>query len=400
MELNLNLAAFRAPAFRLYFIGNAFSLHGLWIQRVTIGWLAWELSGTGAVVGWVAFLTFAPVMITGPFFGALIDRMEVRPAAMAVQGSLAALSLTMAALYSADALGLTGLSALALAIGIVTSAHHPVRMSFAPLLAPAGAITSVVAATSINFNVARMVGPALGGALIANWGVGAALWAVVACALPYQAILPFLTPRPRNTDGPRDANILAGLRAGLLHAWRTRFIRRVLILTGTFAVIGRGLLEILPLVADGLFQRGPAGLGVLTSAAGLGALAGAVLVVTLPPSRAETLPPAARAAAAGGIVLSPLIVFSSNWPLTVLAVGLLGTLGTVIGVTMQTSVQQVLRDDMRGRVMSLWVMVGIGGAALGSLGLGAAADIVGLPTATGVAAMGCATVLFSLARTK
>ncbi|MEM7615593.1 MAG: MFS transporter, partial [Pseudomonadota bacterium] len=195
-----------------------------------------------------------------------------------------------------------------------------------------------------------------------------------------------------------DRNVLAGLRAGVHHAWNSPFIRRVLILTGAFSILGRGLLEILPLVADGVFARGPAGLGVLTSAAGVGALFGALLVVSLPPSPPHTVPAAVRWAALSGVALAAGIALSPSWPLAVLATGLLGTAGTVLGVSMQSSVQQVLSDDMRGRVMSLWILVGIGGTAMGALILGAAADLVGLTTATLVMALGCAAVFLTLAR--
>ncbi len=382
MLIRLNLVAFHSRDFRLYFLGNAFTLQALWIQRITIGWIAWELSGAASVVGWIAFLIFAPTMISGPFFGVLVDRMPIRPAAIRAQAGLSLISLAMALLFAGGLLTLPLLSGLALAIGVVTSANHPVRMSLAPLLVPEQALTSLITATAINFNVARSIGPAIGGAIIAHWGVGAALWVIFACSLPYQIALRFLRPRARAANAEIDQGVWDGLRQGVAHAWRSPLIRSILTLTATFALVGRGMIEILPLIADGLFARGATGLGNLTSAAGIGALVGTALVAVLPPPRSGVVPLAGRFAALSGLPLGLCIALSPWWSLTVLAVALMGLAGTIVGVSMQSAVQQVLTDDLRGRVMSLWVMTGIGGAATGALLLGALADLMGLASGT------------------
>lgn len=382
MLIRLNLESFRSLDFRLYLFGNAFALQALWIQRITIGWLAWDLSGSATVVGTVAFLTFVPAMISGPFFGVLVDRMPVRRAAQRSQGALSLIALAMAVLFALDLLTLNVLAGAALAIGVAASAQHPIRMSLAPLLAPRGAVASVITLTALNFNVARSVGPAIGGLLIAEWGVGVALWVIFACTLPFQVVLMFLNPRPRQSVASSPAGLWSGLRQGLAHAWSTPLIRRVLVLTAAFTLVGRGMTEILPLIADGLFARGAAGLGVLASAVGIGALGGATAAAALPPPRAGTIPLAGHLAGWGGLAASVLVALSPIWALTIVGVAILGACGTLVGVSMQTTVQQVLSDDLRGRVMSLWVMTAIGGAAIGGLLLGVLADHIGLVSGT------------------
>lgn len=386
LKLGLNLSAFRSRDFRLYFFGNAFSLQAMWIQRITFAWLAWELSGSAGFVGLVAFLGFAPTMLSGPVFGVLIDRLPLIPAAKIAQAAMFILALLAAGLFSAGLLGSAALTILALAYGVVMSAHHPVRMSLAPLLAPVDSISSVIASTAINFNLARSIGPAVGGALIHAWGPGTALWVIAACLVPYQVVLRLLRPRDRTPTGEENGTLLHGLAQGVRYAWTDRFTRLILMLTGGFALLGRGMLEILPLVADGIFARGPTGLGTLTSVAGMGALAAAALVMVLPAPLPGKVPRAGLIAVALGVVLTLVVAASHSWPLTVASVALLGAAGTVMGVSVQSALQQVLTDGYRGRVMSLWVMTGIGGSALGALLLGALADVLGLGWAAAIVA--------------
>lgn len=377
-KLKGNFEAFSSPDFRLYLLGNAFSLQAMWIQRITFAWIAWQMSGSAAFVGLVAFLGFAPTMLSGPVFGALIDRIPLMPAAKTAQGAMLGLAVLTAVLYSAGLLGMTVLALLSLSYGVVMSAHHPVRMSLGPLLAPKRAISSVIAFTSINFNVARSIGPAIGGALMHVWGPGAALWVIAVCLVPNQIVLRLLRPRDRMPTGEKPGTLIEGLAHGISYAWSNRFPRLILLLTGSFALLGRGMLEILPLVADGLFQRGPTGLGTLTSVAGMGALAAAALVMVLPAPLPGRLPRVAVVAVVLGLGLTLVVAVSRNWPLTVASVGLLGAAGTVMGVSVQSALQQVLSDGYRGRVMSLWVMTGIGGSAMGALLLGGLADLIGL----------------------
>ncbi|MEO1274147.1 MAG: MFS transporter, partial [Pseudomonadota bacterium] len=233
----------------------------------------------------------------------------------------------------------------------------------------------------LNFNMARTIGPAIGGWIIATYDASTALWVVVACSLPMQLVLPQIAPRAPKARA-EESGVIAGLRAGLQTAWTDRFIRRVLILTGAFSLGARGILELLPKIADGLFERGAAGLGTLTSAAGFGALIAAALVALLPKAPPRQIPVAGWIALIASVALTLLVAHSGLWPLTLAATALLGATGTLVGVTMQIAVQTVLEDRTRGRLMSLWAMTGIGGAALGALLIGGLADAVGLGPAT------------------
>ena len=379
----MNFVALQFRDFRIYLIGNMFALNGLWMQRVTIGWIAWDLTGSASFVGFIAFVNFAPAMVTGPFFGVLIDRIRVQRAAMTTQVSLFLLALALFSSFVLDMLGPTVLTILSGLLGIVASAHNPVRMSLAPRLVDRNAVASVVSLTAINFNLARLTGPAIGGWLIAFWGVGASLLIQALCYLPFILALSFLQPREPIRSAGRVEPFLQALVIGIRHVLHTPLILRAILITGVFAFIIRGTLEILPVLADGVFDKGAAGLGLLTSSAGFGALVAGMAKAVLPGQSVGQLPRPALISAIVGIALVPVVGLSPSWHLSVFLVACLGFTATMAGVSMQTAIQVDLEDDLRGRVMSLWIMVGIGSAACGAIFIGVLADLLGFAPALG-----------------
>lgn len=377
----MTLEALSHRKFRAYWTANIFALHGLWVQRVTLGWLAWDLTGRAGFVGLIAFLSFAPTLVSGPFFGVLADRTDLRRAALLAQSGLAAGSAVLLGAHLAGVLGPVPLALIAGGIGIVTSAHHPIRMTLGPALVERTALASVVALTSLAFNLARLVGPAIGGWLIAVAGVGAALAASLIAFLPLLAVLGRLRLPARPLSASGSEGVFAALGAGLRHAGGNRLITRAIVLTGIFALVARGTLEILPALADGTFGRGAGGLGLMAASAGGGALFASVAIALGPGQSPDRLARPALAAALAGLGLVALLGRTASWPAALALVAGLGFTSTLVGVSLQSAVQLVLPDAYRGRVMSLWTMVGIGAAAVGAVAIGAVADRIGLGTA-------------------
>ncbi|WP_300516859.1 MFS transporter [Aliiroseovarius sp.] len=380
----MNITALKHRDFRLYFLGNAFALNGLWMQRLTVGWLAWEMTGAPSFVGLVAFLSFAPSMITGPFFGVLVDRVRVKLAALATQGSMLLLSSLLLLSWVFGVISPPLLAVISFAHGVVASAHNPVRMSLAPRLVPPPAVPSVVALVAINFNMARLTGPALAGWIIATWGIGTVMILQVLCYLPFLGALSALRPREKTRRGQKPP-FLRSLADGIRHAAREPHIRDAILATGIFAFVIRGALEILPVVADGIFSKGPAGLGVLTACAGAGALAAGFIKALTPAQTEGQLPRWALTLTLIGMGAVMLMGQSGSWALTLAIVTGLGFASSVSGISMQTTVQMGLDDDLRGRVMSLWAMVGIGAAAAGAGALGVLVELIGFPATLGLA---------------
>ncbi|QIE55319.1 MFS transporter [Pikeienuella piscinae] len=376
--------ALQDPAFRLFMAGNFFSQQGAWAQRTIFGWLAWELSGSSGWVGVIAFLSFAPTFISGPVFGVMADRADLRRAAISVQLALISVSLLLFAALATGALTLTILALLAVTQGVTTSAQNPVRMALVPRLAPRAALGNAIAISALNFNLARLIGPAAGGYAIAHFGAAAAQAAVAALLVPMFFSLVSVEIRPSTANYAAPVRIAAALGEGAAYAWRRRSIRSALALTAVFAIVVRGMLELMPVIADGVFARGATGLGELMAAAGLGAFSGAFWLssgdAVKSPAPGEAAEPPLRTFIAlfGGLLGVALLSTTPGWWAALAIVAVIGFCSTLTGVTMQSVVQITVDDAHRGRVMSLWVMVGIGSASLGALTMGAAAEITGL----------------------
>lgn len=366
--------AFADRQFRLFFGGVFFAVQAIWIQRVTLGWLAWERTGQASAVGIVAALSLFPTLILGPFFGVMTDRVDIRRAAFVTNGVMAIIIAGLA-LVASD-VGAVGLALAALCIGLISAAHHPIRMSLGPRLVAADMVQHVVAVTALNFNIARLVAPVFAGWVIATAGGAVALWLAALCYVPMLAVLPALHPRalPPRPAAPFLSDLVEGFR----YAAATPLIRQALLITLVFATTARGALEVLPVVADGGFGRGAAGLGYLTAAAGVGALISALLKAAGVAAVGARIPRAVWVASFAGQGAVMAMGLAPTWPMVLLAAGLTGLTSTWCGVSLQSAIQSGLPDAFRGRVMSLWVVVGFGTVAVGAVGIGGAADVIGI----------------------
>lgn len=369
--------AFSDRQFRRFFLGVFFAVQAIWIQRVTVSWLAWEVSGSAGFVGLVAALSLAPTLVAGPLFGVMADRVNIRRAAMVTNGAMASFLAVLA--LTLPLVGPIGLAMAALTIGMLSAAHHPVRMALGPRLVAADMVQHVVSVTALNFNLARLVAPVAAGWLIAGPGPGVALWVAVACYGPMLAVLPRL--RARELPPRARAGVLSDLVGGVRYARERALIRRALMLTLVFATIVRGALEVLPVLADGAFARGAPGLGMLTSAAGLGAFGAAIFKAGGVGAVGARIPNAVYLATFGGFVAVIAMGAAPVWPAALAAVAVAGFCATWCGVSLQAAIQSDLDDAYRGRVMSLWTVVGFGTVALGAGALGGVAEVIGLRAA-------------------
>lgn len=390
----MNLSALKFRDFRIYLGGNLFAVNALWMQRVTIGWIAWDLTSSATFVGLIAFVNFAPAMVTGPLFGVLVDRMRITQVAKLTQILLLIISLGFYLFFTFGILDEILLSFLSFLSGLVTSAHNPVRLSLAPRLVDRTSVASVVSIVAINFNLARLTGPAIGGWLIASWGISTALLVQTGFYLPFIFAISLLHPRERSSSIINNEPFIAALQNGVKYALANTLIRQAFLVTALYAFLIRGTLEILPVIADGVFSRGATGLGLLTSSAGFGALIAGVIKAFTPSQTVRKLPKFALASTLLGIGLMPLVGLSNSWNLTLLCIFYIGFSGTLAGISVQTAIQIDLDDDFRGRVMSLWTMVSIGATATGAIILGGLADHIGVSLAFSLAG-GLGTVLLA-----
>ncbi len=374
----MNLIALKYPNFRLYFIGGVCAVNGLWIVRILIGWMAWDLTGSASFVGFVAALSLLPPFLTGPFFGVLVDRANIKWAALATNSAMLICVLVLLAVQIMGQLTPTVLALITTSIGVAASAHHPVRLSLGPRLVEAKHVGSVVALAALNFNTARMISPALGGIIINGFGITWALVLSVLLYLPSLLVIAFLNPRATQRPTTKEPFLVA-LKQGFQYLWQRPELRVVITLTALMSLSIRGSSEILPVVADGIFAKGALGLGQLGSAVGLGAL-GAALIKSIGTVRREIpVPVMTLVITAAGFAAVALFCASSLWPISLTAAAVLGYCSTYLGVSLQSAVQAELPDEMRGRVMSIWIVVSTGASALGALMIGFATEQIGLP---------------------
>lgn len=387
----MQASALRNRNYLIYFIGNTVSLHGLWVYRVALGWLAWQLTSSEFWVGAVAFTQFAPAVLFGPIFGVLADRFDRRAASLLIN-SLSTLNMFLLALLTL--LGKTDiyvLCLLAMMQGTLDGAHMPVRMSLVPNLVTRAELQSALATNSISFNLSRFVGPAIAGLLIATLGVSSAF---AFNAMSYIAILSALLVvklNPTVYDREPRNDVWREMKEGMRYAFTHREIRPLLAVIAVASVLGRGPLEMLPAFADAVFARGSAGLAILTSAIGAGAmLAGLVLMRGTAWLGLQVV---AAGVLAGGLLLMLLGSSDTFW-LSVTVVTMLGFMLSITGVGSQILLQTIVEDRLRGRVSSFWGMIAFGGTALGGLLIGSLASLYGLQQVTLLTGVTCSVLVF------
>lgn len=385
----MDFKALSSASFRLYVGVNFLSLCGIWINRVVVGWLAWSLTGSATWVGIISFLQFAPTLIAGPFFGVLADRIDIRKGAFATQFMLALLMLALWTAHAGGVLDIWLLTAIAFMFGLTASANHPIRLTLVPLIVPADAITNAVTLISINFNIARLIGPALAGLMIESFGPGPTMLASIVMTLPMLAAILLLKPRLRGNGAPLHASrVIPEFVDGARHVFGSAYIVHAIIITTITAVVARGALEILPVVADGQFGRGAQGLGQMLSAAGAGALLSGIAITAIAGRRShiEQLRNS-EVWMLVGLVAVLAMAFTTNWLVALALIFAMGASGTFTSIYTQSAIQIETSDDYRGRVISLWLFAGMGGNALGAILFGLIADGLGAPMAMAVMGM-------------
>ena len=380
-------SALSVPGFRRYYAGFWFAITGFWILKIAIGWSAWELSHSPWLTGLVAALALLPAVVLSPIFGVYADRIRLKIGIPVVISGQIAVGLTLAGLAALDALTVSGLIVLATAWGVFSAAYQPMRLSMIPRMVERELFSSALGMTSVAFNTARILGPAIGGVIIAQWGVAAAFLVGALGYVPFLALFATVTLRERPPPASERRSVLQELRDGARYALALPLAVPVLLMTAVNGFVGRGFFEILPVIAGRILDAGAGGLAALTSAGGGGAiLAGLVL------TRARPHEGLLARLLLGVLVLTSVVVAVAGWvPDLALACALAAGAGfttSFAGITTQTLMQMATDDAHRGRVMSFWAVVSFGAPSLGAMAIGALGDAFGV--APGLAMIGVA----------
>ena len=365
------LGSLQLRNFRLFLASQVASQSGTWLQFVALAWLAADLTGSGAALGWVTAATFGPLLVLGPWTGALADRVDKHRLLIATQllvaGQAAALSVVV--LGGVDTVALV--YGLTLGYGLLNAVETPVRRAFVAELVGEDRIPNAVSLNSAITAAGRVLGPISAGALIASAGIG---WCFLANAVSYLiALTALLLMRRDELHITEPATEPGAARAGLRYAWSVPELRIALLLTGVVATFGFNHQVLIPLLADQTFDGGVGAYTLLYTAMSIGCVLGALAVARRREIDLRFLAGAIIAFA----VANALVALSPNLALAVVAsVGAGAT--ALLFVTASTALlQHRCASAMRGRVMALAAMVLLGGLPIGGPIVGWVADLAG-----------------------
>ncbi len=363
--------------YAIYTAGSSVALIGLWVQRLAVGWLIWELTGSGFWLGAVAFADLFPAVVVGPFAGVLADRLDRLKLAFVCQSLSFAQTVALVALTASGNIGITSLMALVLFLGVVRAVYQPVRLSLVPMLVRAEDVPSAVAISSIIFNLARFVGPALAGLIITvTGGVAPAFGFYAVAVLALLFALSRIRVDTRETREARKQSFLADVAEGIRYTARHEAIGPILLMMMAVSILARPAGELLPGFADAVFGRGAGGLAWLTSAVGLGAVAGGAWLAR----RGSAAGLVSIAIAGSGATALFLMLFSATAQFWIAVPALAGFGFSLVSaaIATQTLILGAVEESMRGRVISLYGVIFRGGPAIGALIMGALSGPLGL----------------------
>ena len=362
---------------RIFFGASLTAWTGLWMHRIAVSWLAWELTESAFWVGVVAFCDLAPAVIFSPLAGAVADRADRLRMTMLSQAAIGLNAAAIALLVATGSMTIWVLLVLEVAGGIAASFAQPARQSLMPGLVPRADLPAAVALNSLTFNVARFIGPALAAPLIAVVGV----WPAVAVNALAYAVATATTPMLRVEESQRrghaaTASLFGEMVDGVRYAARHPGLGPILAFSAIGAVLLRGVQEILPPFVERIFGLGPGALAALTAAFGVGALA-AGLMVAARGKLAGTTRLAVLGVGALGLATAGFAA-TGSFAIGLTCAVLMGAAGSVHGISVQTLAQSASDASMRGRVLSLWGLITRACPALGALLLGGAGEVFGL----------------------
>ncbi len=367
--------ALRYPNYRRWFIGQALSLMGTWMQSVAQGWLVYELTGSKLALGTISFAGSIPTLFLMLPAGAVADRVSKRTLMLITQTVMMLSAFMLTFLSGTHGLQVWHIAALAFIGGVANSFDSPARMALTvEMVEDRRDLQNAIALNSTMFNLGRVVGPAIGGLLLA--GVGAT-WCFALNGLSFLAVLIALWGmrlheqiKPASTE-----SLFAQIGVGLRYVGRHAVVRTTIFMVGVTTLFGFSYAVLMPAFAADVLHVGEAGLGALNAAVGIGALVGSLTVASLTRSRRKGLQLTV------GSLLFPLALigfaFSRSFTLSLALLALVGFGFITQNATSNTLVQAIIPDELRGRVMSVYSFMFFGVMPFGSLLTGSLAQAFG-----------------------
>ncbi|HEY2804378.1 MAG TPA: MFS transporter [Gemmatimonadales bacterium] len=374
--------------YRLFFIGQGTSLIGTWLTRTATSWLVYRLSHSAMVLGWVSFASLIPAFLLSPFAGVFVDRWNRHRVLLMTQIASAVQSAGLAVLTLTGTITIPAIVALSVFQGLINAFDIPARQSLVSrMIEDRNDLPNAIALNSSMVNLARLVGPAFAGILIATVGEGGCF---TIDAISYLAVIATLLMmrgiRQESRTAPRQ-HVLVEFREGLAYARRSRTIVAILLLLALVGFMGAPYMTLLPMIVTERLSGDARLLGYLTSASGLGALAGALMLA----SRRSVIGIERITAISAFIFGVGLILFGiSHTVWFALPMIFLAGLGMMVQMASSNTILQTVSEESKlGRVMSLFAMAFMGMAPFGSLFGGLTAEKLGAAVTLEVGGVAC-----------
>ena len=378
--------ALRHRNFRLFWFGQLISLIGTWMQSIGQAWLVLQLTHSAWLLGVVGALQFLPVMLLSLFGGVLADRLPKRKVLLFTQSFAMLQAAVLWILVASGHVQIWEVLVLASLLGLTNSLDMPTRQAFVVEMVGREDLPNAIALNSSVFNMARVVGPGLGGLIIAFLGIAPLFLlnaisfvpVIVGLSLIRMNELHALAKRSTTSGETSKQSTFQSLREGLSYVVHTPSVLLIIAVIGVISLFGINFNVILPLFATEVLNSGALGFGFLSAAFGLGSLCSALWLAwgNRKPSVQYLL-----IAALAFSVLEILFALSHLYVLSLILIAAVGFAMIAFSANSNTALQTVTPDHLRGRVMSVYMVVFAGSVPLGNLFTGGLAHLYGAPIA-------------------
>ncbi len=374
--------ALRHRNFRLFWTGQLVSLIGTWMQTTGQAWLVLQLTKSAWALGVVGALQFLPVMLFALFGGALADRIPKRKVILFTQSFSLVQAAALWLLIATGTVQLWHIFVLAILLGLTNAIDMPTRQAFVAEMTGREDLPNAIALNSSVFNLARIVGPGLGGLLIAWLGIAPLFLLNTLSFIPVLIGLAMIDITQLHTRikqrVEKQVGTFRSIREGLSYIKMTPAVFLVIVVIGIVSLFGINFNVVLPLFATTILNAGPAGFGFLSSTFGIGSLLAALWLAW------SNQRPSIRTMLLASIlfcILEALFALSHWYELSLLLIAFVGFAQITFTAIANTTIQTVTPDHLRGRVMGVYMLVFNGSIPLGNLFTGGLAHLFGAPIA-------------------
>ena len=382
-------------SFVYYFITNTLSLLGTWVQKVGLGWLAWQITESTFWTSVVSLILMAPVGFLGPLIAVFAENWDSRRAMLVTKSLMAFVSVLIFLVQLLGLHNLYSLLASSIALGMLSAFHHPVRLVFISLVVPKPYLASAVGMNSVSWNVSRIIGPGIAGMTIYLLGPSETFGIATALYLPLIICLWFMALQPRKADTGSADSFLGKIIDGGAVVVGNPLIFSTLCLVFLNSFFVRGVLEIQPAIVGQILGGESASLAIVTAAAGLGSLiaSGWIGLGFLNKSQIQDL--LWPMVLAGIIITAALQFFVNLVPISMIFI-VTGFTATLVGIGAQTLIQLEVNESYRARVMTWWSTISFGSLVFGGIIIGFLGDIIGIGNAIIIMMLGGVAAVLSL----